>query len=316
MKTTWLWIAAPLIVLNSACSDSNSDNANPVDGAMGNVESSEPDTSGTATDGGVTPSNEGTGTEEPGTVTTSGDVSTFGFINASYDAFDDATEWDAQFFRSSTAFPASIFNEENLEVIPSDQCQVLESVIPDIDTESGIDMVDLSFIPESADAGEVITITSPAGTHATLDRQMQFGFFLYQTPDDVAVAGPIPAGLTADIPGAAGGFPALSNVPLPSAAPIEFTLDGTTINWTGSGESGASVNLFFAALTDGDVLNQTIIQCDLLDDGVHTIASGLLPEGTQEYPFFSGTRIVTLIQQMGGAVVVATAESDGFLGNN
>ena len=145
-------------------------------------------------------------------------------------------------------------------------------------------------------------------------RQVVFGFTVYQTQDDEPVAGPIPTGLTIDIPGAAGGFPAASNVAMTTALPIDFTLTGNTISWTNSGEADAIVSITLSAFADSDFQTQVTLTCELVDDGSHEIAASVLPAGNNiEFPVFLGTRAVTRLTQVGNSVLILTATADGFL---
>jgi len=129
----------------------------------------------------------------------------------------------------------------------------------------------------------------------------------------VPVAGPIPNDLKIDIPGAIGGFPSFSDVSMPTAAPIEFTVDGTNLSWSGSGSEGGAVDITVSALVGGDVFGQTLISCKLVDDGEFTFAADLWPAGFVEFPLFSGTRSVSRVEQIGDAVLVLQASVERFL---
>jgi len=189
-------------------------------------------------------------------------------------------------------------------------------LFPGDDDDIGVDPGDLSFVPESVSAGEVLTITSPAGTYASLFAEPLFGFLIYLTDGDEPVPGPIPEGLMVNIPGASGGFPAFGDVAMPNAAPVEFTVNGNTISWNGSGNDMSTISILMSAFADGDFQTQVIVECELVDDGSHQIAAGVLPAGNVEIPVFFGTRSATRFVQNGTAVLVIEAESEGFLSTN
>ncbi len=337
MKVLALTASFSLVLLVSACSNSSSSdpivNATESTGDTGIINDNGSTNANTQGSGSQTPIADGTDTTgDTGTQTegsgesgqtaggsniVGGNVTAFGGLSASYSAIDDETEWSALFFQSPTAFPVSALEQENILSV-SDSCELLDASNPidPGDGTGGVDPENLPFVPEPVSAGETILITSPAGTYATLTEQSVFGFLIYQTDGDQPIAGPIPSGLTVDIPGAPGGFPAMANVSFPQAAPISFSFDGTTISWTnpsGAGNS-SSVSVTMAVIVDSNFASQQLIQCELLDDGTHTVEAGLIPAGdTIEAPLFFGSRSVTQIVQNGSAVLVLDAEADGFL---
>ncbi len=311
-------------VLLSACSSSGSDNSTSVptdltpntplldDENPPIPNGSDPNTDALPSTTPPTVTNPPQNTDTP--VVSGGNATAFGNVSASYDSIDDATDWSASFFISPTPFPVSALDQEYIRSVP-DSCKALNAENPLFgpgDTDD-VDLDNLPFVPQTVGAGEVITVTSAAGTYASLLKRLIFGFTAYQTEDDVPVAGPMPNGLVVNIPGEAGGFPAASNLNMPTANTIEFTFSGSTITWTNSGEEGATVDILMSALSDGDVFNQVIIQCELIDDGVHEIAAGIIPAGNIETPLFSGTRSVTRLVQVGNSVLILSSTSDGFL---
>ena len=92
------------------------------------------------------------------------------------------------------------------------------------------------------DAGEVIVLSSDAGTYANMTPQPILSATnigtLYMAENFSNPVGPAPDGLIVDIPGstAINGFPAFANVSLPDVAPIEFSVDleSGIISWTNS----------------------------------------------------------------------------------
>lgn len=302
-----------VVLLASACSssgsDSDSDTTNGTTGSSteGDAGESNTDTSGSG-EGENTGGTTGTGSSA------SGDNTAFGNISATYSGLSDEADWSASFFSSATPFPISALEQEYISV-PTDSCSLADTSIPGFDPDDfgDVDIDNLPFVPETVSAGEVITVTSPAGTYASLKEQSVFGFQIYQTDDGEPIAGPIPENLVLDIPGAAGGFPAFSDVSFPYAAPLEFTQSGSEITWTNSGEPGSSISIIMSAIPDGNLLQQLSIECDLIDDGSHQISADLLSADNVEFPLFSGERFITRVVQVGGSALILQASSDGFL---
>ena len=321
-----------VVLLASACSssgsDSDSDTTNGTTGSSteGDAGESNTDTSGSG-EGENTGGTTGTGSTDDGASdqgsttssstagsSASGDNTAFGNISATYSGLSDEADWSASFFSSETPFPISALEQEYISV-PTDSCSLADTSIPGFDPDDfgDVDIDNLPFVPETVSAGEVITVTSPAGTYASLKEQSVFGFQIYQTDDGEPIAGPIPENLVLDIPGAAGGFPAFSDVSFPYAAPLEFTQSGSEITWTNSGEPGSSISIIMSAIPDGNLLQQLSIECDLIDDGSHQISADLLSADNVEFPLFSGERFITRVVQVGGSALILQASSDGFL---
>ena len=294
------------ILLLSACSSGSSDDPPTTDDTNNIVSANE--TNNTNTD---TNTDTNANTQNP-PESGSGNLTFFGGISASYDSLDDETSWNGQFFSSAIPFPESEL--ENQFTTPTDTCKISELISPTLPPDStGIDPENLSFIPDTVSAGDVLTVTSPAGTHASLIGQQMFGFLLYSTQDRVPVAGPMPESLVLDIPGAPGGFPAFSSVAFPSVQATEFTIQDGLISWDGSNAEGSKISIITSALSNSDFSTQAFIECDLIDDGTHQIEPGLLPEGAVEYPLFIGNREVNQILRAGNALLTLSAEADGFL---
>jgi len=139
------------------------------------------------------------------------------------------------------------------------------------------------------DAGEVITITSNAGTYASLVESIQDGYYLISQQNDPFSRAP--DGLVADFPGstAPDGFPAFENIALPDVAPLELSVDvdRRSISWTNSGaENGfVIVDIDFASIDNP--MDRTPLACFLADDGFHRIADGLIPVSANSVPPFS-----------------------------
>ncbi len=289
MKLRILLVIGVSTVLISACSSSDSGGT---DVSGSNTENSTSTPSGTPTANG------------------GGNITFFGGINASYSTLDDETEWSAQFFSSAVPFPqADLANEFTSSV--SDTCKLLdplEGINPPENTD--FDFENLNFVPTTVSAGEVLPITSPAGTYGSLVEQQVFGFLIYNTEDRTPIAGAIPNDLVVDIPGASNGFPALSAIAFPSASATEFSIQGNTVTWAGSNMDGASINITASAVANGSIATQAFIECDLIDDGSHQIEAGILPEGSVEFPLFLASRQVERVIVSGNALLTLRAEAD------
>lgn len=126
----------------------------------------------------------------------------------------------------------------------------------------------------SLSAGEVLLLTSPAGTYgelAELEIQNGTGYFgLGSLPF------PAPSVLTASVPGAE--FPAASVTVEAPPAIENFSLsidelveEGSTIQWTASGINDTLLSLSFFVQSTPDVF----IECMLIDDGEFTLPASV-----------------------------------------
>lgn len=338
MKVTHSNLALSLIVSGLylvGCSSSSSPAPTPSDdGASPPVTEGEPGTGGD-----VTPSTETPISETPNPVTPvdtiggnvntplTGSISKLGMLNLSYEAIEDSTDISGQFFISGAVFSAAQLQAglESDVVTATDICKITTS-----DSGTGFDfddfdfqslVPDLSLIPTTISAGEVITFTSPAGSFGTLVPSQMLSFLLYNTPDEVKVSGSIPSGLTADIPGAANGFPAIANVPVPQADPLALTIEGDansgySLMWNGSNANNSQLSISLVAIDLGgnDFSSLTYIECSLSDDGVQVLPANLLPTGNNVI-ISGGTASRTsfnLVQQ-GSAVLMVTSTSNSSI---
>ena len=251
----------------SACSSGGS-SGNPEitelndEGATGSTTgATDGDTTGSttsATDGDTT----GSTTSTTGGIPTS-PVSQFGYIGVSN---EEPIYFDASFF----SFPQQItFPTLLSELRPtSDYCEVLDlfDTGDDIDDIDGFDGFDITSIS----AGDVLTISSPAGSYAELTKSEQFGFIFYELDDNVILPAPVPDNLSVSFPGDQ--FPAFTSVALPIAEPLlvsspsalEQSTASTTFSWTPSSDSNSRIELSLSSFSAAGFI---LVNCTIVDDG-------------------------------------------------
>lgn len=253
-----------------------------------------------------------------------GTISMLGTLNLSHEEFENVTDISGLFFNFNAQITAAqLLAGLEGEMLASDICEVTDLAfdvdLDDIDFDALMPGSD--FTPTTISAGEVITLTSPVGTFASLVPSEAFGFLIYGTPDNLEVSGSIPSGLTADIPGAANGFPAFSNVPVPQADSLALTIEGDadsgySLMWNGSDANNSALSVTFTALDQGsnDFSSQVIISCSLRDDGSQPIPANLLPTGSNVIVLGGSARRtnVNFVQQ-GNALLMVTSSSDTFV---
>lgn len=126
------------------------------------------------------------------------------------------------------------------------------------------------YIPISA--GDVITLTSPAGSYAELVKSEVNGFILYGVAGNGSLPGPVPSGTVLDIPGDV--FPAFPNVAVPDVAELTNVASSTgntltansTVTWDAASGVGTYMNLS-AAYTPSGSDTSTSVFCTVVDDG-------------------------------------------------
>ena len=311
----------------SACSSSSSDD--PADTGTENENENETDnetdngTENGGTENGSTDSSTDGSTSENAdtgggsTGATSGSISSFGTIS-----FERAS---SEF--SDSGITASFFAlDQNLPLVDieaaftptADTCQVSTTdfgdfTIPTLDG-APVDVTSLS-------AGEVLTVSSPAGTYVELQRDEGFGFIFYDVDTDLPT--PIPTELTVDIPGDE--FPAFSNVAIPNVAPLTGVSPGfgqtltadTVFTWDAGNNENARIDI---TLVDTSALldpSQELVSvsCLAIDDGSFQIpaqTAAQLPAG-----FSAGnsglTRTAFSVLQNDNSLLIVTAiTSSGF----
>lgn len=196
----------------------------------------------------------------------------------------------ASFFRTTQSISGT---EIQVNFFPNaDSCVVTET---NFDVENPIlpGFENLNLDPVGA--GDVITLTSPAGTFAELVEEQQNGFIFYQPAGDGSLPGPVPEGTVIDIPGDE--FPAFSNVGIPNATTLSdvtlstgnFLTPDSTLSWTAASGSSSVMNLSASASSLPDFTDPnfdpttfnpadlaiTSVSCTIVDDGSFSFPSSI-----------------------------------------
>ncbi len=309
--------------LMAGCSSSSDDDDNDNGTDTGQTDGDQTDGGDTDTgggDGGSTDGSDGGSTDGGSTDGggtdggLSGDVTVWGTVSVDQinDFSGEIVELSAGFFQISGAQlpPASTLLEF---AIPSeDFCEVSRD--EDDDDFNFPDFDDLNFT--TVDAGDVITITSPAGSYAELNQATAFGFTFYE--DSVEDRpGPAPSGLVVDIPG--GTFPAFSNVAIPDVDQLVVTspvatddfgsatmTPGTAFTWEAGSNPDAriAIDAFSFDFTSGDSVS---LSCTVIDDGSFALPANIQAElGSDFEATVSVERVAFTFQQQGSAVLIVT----------
>lgn len=200
--------------------------------------------------------------------TPSQDVKKLGIVQAEdyRDVFSGATESDltAFFLDLDTAVPsANIFQ---LLEPPTDTCIV--GTEAELDSRGLDDDLGTSF--STISAGDVVTVSSPAGSFLELPKIESNGIF-YASNQQLEY--PLPSGLTADIPG--DDFPAFTSASIPDVEPIVNAqpADGDTVTantqftWEAGSDPEARITLSTVLVFSSDSNTTIDFSCSVADDG-------------------------------------------------
>ena len=271
MNIKKIMTVASISVLLSACGGSSSGSGS----GSGTDAVSDTDT-GTDVDTG-TDTNTGTdvdtGTDaDTGTdVGASDGISQFGVLSFNRFVFDQIDDIDLSIFGTfvnlnDNADPDLDFERQFDEAIGS--CEI------DDGSDEGDD--DLDLINNQISAGETITVTSAAGTYATLVETIFGDTDNVYLPQD-GLTFPLPENLTIDISG--GEFPAFTNISVPNAPPLDIsptrsdtiTAD-TEFSWTPSSVPSSAITIDASYATDNGFLD---IFCLARDDGSFSYSANI-----------------------------------------
>lgn len=222
------------------------------------------------------------------------------------------------FLRLDTELPAEFFTDPWGEIVGTCEVSTLAD-LPD-------DPIDLPLpIPDDLgfaflDAGEAITITEGGEPYLLLERLEELSFIFY-APEET-VEGPLPAGLSATIPGDE--FPAVASAALPNATPFALTAPAdpgvpgaidrdTEFAWTEPMDEGEAVVLL--TIMSVGLEDLTYVTCFAADTG-----SFAFPEDTRSElgEAFSGNlvlaqRQVLRVESVGDArLVLAVSRGQAF----
>lgn len=191
------------------------------------------------------------------TTNLSGAYQYYGYVTLIDDTLLDQVDRDANFLKMRSTEPASVF--VNSVPMSADSCSL--RITKSLPTDPGI----IGF-PEAqfdlVSAGESYTLTSDAGTYATIT--------LADDRFDVATY-PSPNPLTLDFPGDV--FPAFSALTMPQVQAVqnfspsrnETLTKDTIITWD---PTGLADHHIYLTLTDYDETEKwVILNCRMLDDG-------------------------------------------------
>ncbi|WP_158679952.1 hypothetical protein [Deinococcus sp. NW-56] len=160
----------------------------------------------------------------------------------------------------------------------------------------------------SLDAGDPLTLRLGTQVYATLPRRQQGQVISYATDMPNPLKAP-PAGLVLDIPGAAGGFPAMKDRALPTAALLRLTAPAagdpvtpqTAFQWANPSNDPAT-QVMLSALDEERGLALT---CLAVDDGAFSLpaatAADLKARGWGEGLLTTYGRMATRTYQQGDA---------------
>lgn len=137
----------------------------------------------------------------------------------------------------------------------------------------------------SLDAGDPLTLRQGAQTYTTLPRRKQGQAISYTTGMQAALKAPT-AGLVIDIPGAAGGFPAMKDKAFPVTAPVKLTAPtpddditpATTFTWANPSKEASTLVMLTGAQEDKDLF----FTCMAVDDGKFNFPAATLAELKQK----------------------------------
>lgn len=197
---------------------------------------------------------------------------------------------------------------------------------PELD-ECTVEIEDISFDPEDyeapeidsigvemASAGEVLTLTSGAGSYLELVRQSAFGFLFY-APQPEFVDGPMPTQLTLDIPGDQ--FPSIANIDMPTVqslsviSPSIFTpiTQDTEFTWAAGNDPDAFIGI--SVTSPNSSTTMTFVDCVARDDGSFSFPEQTRSELGPDFAAFGFDigRASLSVKQQGDALLILTATS-------
>lgn len=254
----------------------------------------------------------------------SGDVADFGYVTIeqpgdSDDPFAAEGGIDGFFLR----FPGTIPALDAIEGFQPalDTCEVDTFTFSDIP-----DDFDFDFEFQALSAGEQLVFTGPGGTYVELPReQLQFEgtlFIAYQL-DGESLPGPVPSGLTLDIPG--DDFPAFSAVDVPDVEPLtgvtpEFSFTSptsitadTVFGWDAGSNPDAYISISASSTNfGGDGISVTNVDCLAVDDGEFAFPAATRAElGDFSTTSADVARTGVTILRRGNALLVVSNRSSG-----
>jgi len=289
-------------------SDGDSDSGNNSGGDTGGGDTSGDTGGDTGGDAGNDTSGE-TGNDSGGGAI-SGNVQFLGLVSVDEDVSDNEVDATGSFIQYTSGIAGNLF--EPVYTPRLDVCTVQTIDISDINTD--FPDINVNVVPELVSAGEVVPLTSSAGSYIQLTRQSALGFLFYG-PEPESVPGPIPSQLTLDIPGDV--FPAFVNVNMPVVQSLivssptqgQPVTPSTVFSWTAGSNADAYISI--AATTFNADGTTTIVDCEAVDDGQFAFSAQTQSEMGASFTSITADfeREVLTLQQQGNALLVLTATS-------
>jgi hypothetical protein len=199
----------------------------------------------------------------------SGNFQFFGIVNFILSGSQPAYAGiGASFSKFDRSVPVTGFTNE---LLPAEDTCVVETVDSTDDSDNDPD----DFQEEIISAGEIITVSSPAGTYAELQEKNKFGSIVYQPAVEVLPV-PFPTGMVLDIPGDV--FPAFANVAVPNVEPLVVTDNGGVngnYTWTTGSDSNARIRIGFTSPDSTNSDAETTVICIVIDDGQFSLPASV-----------------------------------------
>lgn len=214
---------------------------------------------------------------------------------------------------NSTNQAVSAQQVQNGIVSSVDSCVVSDSTaVTDSSQPGGIE-----YNPVSA--GDVITLTSPAGSYAELVKSEANGFIFYGVAGDGSLPGPVPSGTVLDIPGDV--FPAFPNVAVPDIAELTNVASSTgntltansTVTWDAATSAGSFMNLSAAYTPPGSETSISVF-CTVADDGSFSFPADTAAQMGSDFESlnFNLSRSGSTVVQNGNALLTVTVLSSSL----
>jgi len=223
---------------------------------------------------------------------------------------EDPVSMEAIFYEAETALPLS---EQMPQIFRPmlDNCNV---GFAEINEPTPIPRPDFTVSTRNVSAGDVLTVSSPAGSYAELLRQGPSDEVSYQMPANVVLSPPLPDGLVMSAPGDE--FPGFSNLALPTTGMVDLlsprlteliTVD-TEFSWIPSGDPDTFliITTYNPDISPATLNDLRLTMCFARDDGTFEF-----PDATQAAmgESFAGLAFYSRVTQK----MVETADSFLFI---
>lgn len=167
------------------------------------------------------------------------------------------------------------------------------------------------FPYELVSAGEVVTISSSAGTYVELQRETDLDSSYY-SPSFEQLPLPFPANLVIDIPGDE--FPAFASIAVPANVEplVARDIDGAnaTFSWVAGNNSDAKIVIELTSdpigILSSDTVTETVVRCRVADDGKFSLPESIISQLPENFSlgFVDMQRQVLNVVQVGNVVLL------------